>query len=139
MKVVLDTNVVVSGLFFGGQPRAVLDGWADGRLEVVITPSILDEYLRVCERLRSSHPGIDYRVILLELAARGVLVPDVDGTEPITADPDDDKFVRCAQQVGATVVSGDRHLLDVDGWNGVRVMPPARLANSLAQDDDGAT
>jgi predicted nucleic acid-binding protein len=50
VRVVLDTNVVVSGAFFGGPPRAVLDAWLDGRLHVVLTPMILDEYLRVCDR-----------------------------------------------------------------------------------------
>lgn len=104
MKVVLDTNVVVSGPFFGGQPRDVLDGWADGRLEVVITPSILEEYLQVCERLRSSYPGTDYQAVLLELVGRGVLLPDAHEGGPITADPDDDKLTRCAQLVGATVL-----------------------------------
>ena len=46
MKVILDTNVLISGIFFGGQPRAVLDGWAGGRFELLVSPSIFDEYAR---------------------------------------------------------------------------------------------
>ena len=130
MSVVLDTNVVVSALFFGGRPRAVLDAWADGRVEVVVTPSVLDEYLRVCDRLRSSYPDADYQPLLFELAAHGTLIPD-SHTGAVTADPDDHKFIWCASQAGATVVSGDRHLLDVDGWNGVQVMTPGAFLETV--------
>jgi uncharacterized protein len=131
VRVVLDTNVVVSALFFRGQPRAVLDAWADGRVEVVVTPSILDEYLRVCDRLRSSYPDADYQPLLFELAAHGTLIPDSHAGAVITADPDDDKFMWCASQAGATVVSGDRHLLHVDGWNGVQVTTPGAFLETL--------
>ncbi len=105
MRVVLDTNVVVSAAFFGGPPRTVLDAWADGRLHVIITPSIFDEYLRVCDRLRASYPKADYQAVLTELLAHGALVPDSEEDEDITADPDDDKFMRCASGAGAVVVS----------------------------------
>ena len=133
MRVVLDTNVVVSAAFFGGQPRRVLDAWAEGRLDVVITPSILNEYLRVCDRLRASYPDADYRALLFELVAHGTLLADSEPDAGITADPDDDKFMWCAARSGATVVSGDRHLLAVDGWNGVRVMTPSDFLDSLPQ------
>ena len=139
MRVVLDTNVVVSGAFFGGLPRAVLDAWLDGRLHVVTTPEILDEYLRVCDRLRASYPHTDYQPLLAQLAAQGTLVPDSEGGLEITADPDDDKFMRCAQAAGAVVVSGDRHLLEVNGWNGVRVLTPHELLASLPEEGFGAT
>jgi len=39
--------------------------------------------------------------------------------------------MRCAFKAGAVVVSGDRHLLDADGWNGVRVLTPSVLLASL--------
>jgi putative PIN family toxin of toxin-antitoxin system len=139
VRVVLDTNVVVSGAFFGGPPRAVLDAWLDGRLHVVLTPMILDEYLRVCDRLRASYPAADYQPMLTQLAAQGSLVPDSKGGEEITADPDDDKFMRCADAAGAVVVSGDRHLLEADGWNGIRVLTPNELLASLTDEGLGTT
>lgn len=131
MKVVLDTNVIVSAAFFGGPPRAVLDAWADGQIHVILTPSIFDEYLRVCDRLRASYPDADYQAVLTELLAHGTLTPDLADDEYVTADPDDDKFMRCAYEAGAVVVSGDRYLLDADGWNGVRVLTPSALMASL--------
>jgi putative PIN family toxin of toxin-antitoxin system len=126
VRVVLDTNVVVSAAFFGGPPRAVIDAWTEGRIQVVISPSIFDEYLRVCERLRASYPEADYQPLLTALLAHGMLIADsAADAKAITADPDDDKFMRCALQGGATVVSGDRHLLAADGWHGIRVLTAA--------------
>jgi uncharacterized protein len=132
VRVVLDTNVVVSAAFFGGAPRDVLGQWLEGRLHVIVSPSIFDEYLRVCDRLRDSYPEADYQAMLTALLADGTLVPDAEGNEEITKDPEDDKFMRCALGADAVVVSGDRHLLDVDGWRGVRVMTPRGLLVSLA-------
>ena len=131
MRLVLDTNVVVSAAFFGGQPRAVVDAWIDGRVQVAVSPSIFDEYLQVCQRLSERHPSTDYRPLLTAFVAHGLLIPDGPVEAPITEDPDDDKFLVCALAANATVVSGDRHLLEMDGWRGVSVLTPAHLLTRL--------
>jgi len=131
VRVVLDTNIVVSAAFFGGPPRAVIDAWTEGRVQVVVSPAIFDEYLRVCERLRESYPGTDFQPLLTALLAHGILVPDPADDEAVTEDRDDDKFMRCAHEAGATVVSGDRHLLAADGWRGTRVVTATQLLSSL--------
>lgn len=131
MKVVLDTNAIVSAAFFGGPPRTVLDAWTDGHIHVILTPSIFDEYQRARERLRASYPDADYQAVLTELLAHGTLTPDLAGDDYVTADPDDDEFMRCALQAGAVVVSGDRHLLDADGWRDVRVLTPSAPLASM--------
>jgi predicted nucleic acid-binding protein len=76
VRIVLDTNVLVSGIFFGGLPGRLLDAWADGRLELVLSPAILDEYLRVCERIAESRPALEYESILAAIAGHGILVAD---------------------------------------------------------------
>jgi len=131
VRVVLDTNVVVSAAFFGGPPRRVVDAWTSGQLQVVLSPSIFDEYLRVCSRLSATYPDTDYQPLLTAFLAHGKLIGDSIDERAVTADPDDDKFMRCALAADATVVSGDRHLLDVDGWQGVRVTKPAQLLAQL--------
>ena len=47
MKVVLDTNVFVSGVFFCGPPYDILSAWRGGRLQLVVSAEILEEYRRV--------------------------------------------------------------------------------------------
>lgn len=124
MKVILDTNVLISGIFFGGPPRAVLDAWAEGRFELLVSPLIFDEYVRTCDRLGASHQGLEYHSVLATIIGRGHLVPDAEAAGSITDDPDDDKFTLCARENAATIVSGDKHLLDMSGWEEVRVLRP---------------
>ena len=135
MNVVLDTNVLISGIFFGGQPRAVLDAWAEHRFELLITPSIFDEYVRTCDRLSASYKDLEYHSVLATIIGRGRLVPDTTASAAITSDPDDDKFMLCARDHAAVIVSGDRHLLDSSGWEGVRVMRPQDFLACLDSQD----
>ena len=139
MKVVLDTNVLISGIFFGGPPRTVLDSWAAGRFELMVSPLVVDEYVRTCDRLSTSHPDLEYQSILASLIGHGTLVPDTTDSEPITADPDDDKFMLCARGNGAIVVSGDQHLLDAAEWQGVRVVKPRDFLDFLPDESSDAT
>ena len=131
MKVVLDTNVLISGIFFGGLPRAVLDAWAAERFDLLVSPSIFDEYVRTCDRLSASYQNLEHKSILALIIGHGNLVPDTTSSEPITADPDDDKFMLCARGHEAIIVSGDQHLLNAAGWEGVRVMKPHEFLDLL--------
>jgi putative PIN family toxin of toxin-antitoxin system len=131
VKVVLDTNVVISGIFFGGVPRRVLEAWTEGRFELILTPSIFDEYLATCNRLSATHPGLEFQEVLTNIVGHGTLMPDTASAETITADPDDDKFMICAHGSGAVVVSGDEHLLDVTGWEGITVLTPRSFVDQL--------
>jgi hypothetical protein len=59
LKVVLDTNVLISGIFFTGPPRTVLEAWIDGRIDVVASLEILDEYRCVLGELSGRFPEVD--------------------------------------------------------------------------------
>jgi putative PIN family toxin of toxin-antitoxin system len=124
VKAILDTNVVISGIFFGGVPRAVLEAWAEGRFELCLTPLIFDEYVRTCDRLAETYPGLEYLEALATLIGNGTLIADPDAMAQVTADPDDDKFMAGAKSCAAVVVSGDQHMLDASGWEGVEVLKP---------------
>ena len=69
MKVVIDTNVFVSGVFFGGPPGEVLAAWRDERIEFVVSREIIEEYVRVGERLSARFPGADLEPALQLVAA----------------------------------------------------------------------
>ena len=76
MRVVLDTNVLVSGIFFGGIPGEVVDAWLNERLTAYITPLIYEEYLRTLDEIRlKARPLIerDWPVLLPELC---LMIPD---------------------------------------------------------------
>lgn len=136
MRVVLDTNVFVSAVFFGGVPGRLLEAWRDGRLQLVLTAAILDEYQRVGQILSAQYAGLDLEPILALLAVEAEMNEAPALSAPVSADPDDDKFFACASAAGAAViVSGDEHLLDHDGWRGVRVLRPRQFVNEFLTDE----
>lgn len=130
MKIVLDTNVFVSAIFFGGPPGEVLLAWDEGRIEVVLSPEILAEYQETGEELAAGHPGVDLQPILQTVAMRAEIVLPVPLGESVCVDPDDDKFLACAVACRAIcIVSGDKHLLAVSGYRGIEVLRPREFVD----------
>lgn len=126
MRVVLDTNVFVSAVFFGGIPGQLLGLWRDGELALLLTAGILTEYEAALHRLQRRYPGVDPEPIVGLLVRQGEFVEPVAQKAAICADPDDDKFLLAAVAGGCPlVISGDRHLLDASGWEGIEVLTPA--------------
>jgi len=128
MRVVLDTNVLISGLFWRGTPYRILSAWRDGRFVLAVTPEILAEYVDVARRLAENFPGVDVSRLLELLAVTAKVYEPFALPGPVCSDPADDKFLACALAAGAVVVSGDKHLLVVQGHRGVEVLTPAAFA-----------
>ena len=63
MRVILDTNVLISGIFFKGPPHNILRAWRDKRCELIVSEEIFQEYINVCERLQDKYPGIEFQKI----------------------------------------------------------------------------
>ena len=70
MRIVLDTNVFVSGIFFTGPPHQILEAWRDGKVQLLVSPSILEEYHRVAIELTSHFQHIDLKPFLDLLTVR---------------------------------------------------------------------
>jgi len=64
MRIVLDTNVLISGIYFSGPPGRILAAWRSGTLQLAVSIEILEEYLNVAERLASRYSGVEYEGIL---------------------------------------------------------------------------
>ena len=125
LKVVMDTNVFVSGVFFSGPPYQILKAWQSGEFELVVSPEILDEYRRVGEILAEERPSIDLSPILTFVVEHAKVYKPVRLKEPVCEDPDDDKFFACAlASESKIIISGDKHLLKVSGYEGIEVLKP---------------
>jgi putative PIN family toxin of toxin-antitoxin system len=136
LKVVMDTNVFVSGVFFSGPPYQILKAWQEGEFELVVSQEILDEYRRVGEILGEERPKVDLNPILNFVIEHAKVYKPAKLKGPVCEDPDDDKFFACAIASGSKViVSGDKHLLKVSGYAGVEVLRPRDFVNRyLAQE-----
>jgi len=92
VKIILDTNVFISGIFFSGPPHQILKAWRDKKIQIVISPEILDEYQRVGESLTTKYPKIEIHPFIELLIARAELISSKYFHAYICEDPDDDKF-----------------------------------------------
>jgi putative PIN family toxin of toxin-antitoxin system len=130
LKIVMDTNVFVSGVFFSGPPYQILKAWQSGEFELVVSQDIIDEYRRVGEILAEERPNVDLNPILNFVIEHAKVYKPAKLKEPVCEDPDDDKFLACALASGSSViVSGDRHLLKVSGYEGIEVLKPREFVD----------
>jgi putative PIN family toxin of toxin-antitoxin system len=123
MRIVLDTNVFVSGVFFAGPPYKILSAWGKGRVTLVYSLAIADEYRRVLDELSREFPQISGQPFLDLLARWGELVHPRPSGILVCRDPADVKFIDCLLSSKADcLVSGDRDLLEA------RVQSPVILS-----------
>ena len=125
MKVVPDTNVLISGIYCGGIPGKILEAWDARRFQLLVSTEILQEYLNVAARLADRYTGVEYESILGLIIQNAELVQPSDLPEPVSTDPDDDKSLACALAgESTTIVSGDSDLINVSGYCGIEVLTP---------------
>lgn len=125
MRVILDTNVFISGVLFGGPPFQILDSWRNGKINIVLTEEIFDEYQRVANELSKQFRQTDISTLLDLLTINAIWVEAPPLPMSVSADPDDDKFLACAlASKTRVIVSGDKHLIDVSGYRGIAVVKP---------------
>ncbi len=131
MRVILDTNVFVSGVFFTGPPYEILRAWRDGRFQMVLSSEILDEYRRVGLDLAQHYNQIDLEPFLYLIVEYAYLVDVKTLPMAVSDDPDDDKFIACALASGCQyLISGDRHLLKLNGYEGISILKPREFLDS---------
>jgi len=125
VKVVLDTNVLVSGIFYSGPPSEILRAWEQRKLRLVLTLPIFEEYKDVAVRLGVHFPAININRLMDLIIVESDLCGPVALAHPVCTDPKDDKFIAAAIAGNAgVIISGDKHLLKVSGYHGISVLTP---------------
>jgi uncharacterized protein len=131
-RLVLDTNVLISAIVFGGVPREILHLVMAGEVDCFTSIPILEELHEVLQRPKFGLSAEQAQSIIEELSNLcDVVTPSVSVRE-ITDDPDDDRILECALQAKADViVSGDAHLLALATYGGTRILSPADLLKQM--------
>ena len=111
MRIVVDTNVLVSGVFWGGTPSQVLNKWVQGEFDLVTSEPVLSEYTRVLKELgeiKDAQLAQHWEQFIF----RHALIVQPQHHFKYSRDKDDNKFLDCAVAGGAKyLVSGDTDLL----------------------------
>lgn len=134
-RVVLDTNVLVSGLLFGGGPGEILGLCKTGELRMTMSRAMLDELLRVLAypKLQLSEQEIHY-LLYAEVLPHVEIVEVSPGPSVVIADRADDMFLHCALEARANcIVSGDRHLLRLKSYRRIKILSPSEFLSRRAR------
>ena len=133
MRVVLDTNVLVSAVLTKQSPtRLILDLHATGTFQIVVSEEILAEYQKVL-----TYPHIAKRIkktaeqtkqFLHTFQKLAILVEPTEAVTVVKNDPEDNKFLACALAGKAEyLVSGDSDLLTFKIYKGIHIITPTRF------------
>jgi len=137
MKVVVDTNVIVSGLLWGGPPNRILRWVREGFLEILACEETTAEVRRVIQYKRfskrlsdlntSSNEVFSYFMNLIKFVPTPETIPHV-----IKKDRFDNIFLALAlENKGHLIISGDRHLLDLREYKDIQIVMPSEASRVI--------
>ncbi len=135
IRIVLDTNLLVSIALPGSRLLPIVSAWKEGRCRLLVSEDIFDEYLQVLSYPKFQlAPETIRRLIEYELRPYIELVQVISRVHVIIADPSDDKFLACALDGHAdALVSGDRHLLGLKEFKGIPILTGRQLLDRLVK------
>lgn len=131
MRIVVDTNVIASAVFFRERPYQLLRYIMEGQVGVVASKDIVDEYEEIVFRLKQKYPAINTRIPLQDLLVKFEIIR-VTSDIHVSRDPDDDKFISCAVDGKCLyIVSGDSDLLSIGSYDNIEILSVVDFLNRL--------
>lgn len=131
-KVVVDTNILVSSLW-GGKPSKIIELWDQGKIVLVVSQQILDEYFAVLKRFNLADEDMEELAILFSSPNKVIFVEPKSTISFIDKDPDDNKFLEAALEGNAKfVITGDKHLLKFGELENIEIVKANEFISLLA-------
>ncbi|MEA1965270.1 MAG: putative toxin-antitoxin system toxin component, PIN family [Candidatus Aerophobetes bacterium] len=135
IRVVLDTNVLVSATLFGGKPEKIMDLVEEGKIELIISKEITGELKGVLQRKFGFSQG------MAEITASNIRevskwVSPTRKVDVIKEKEADNRILECAVEGRAGyIVSGDkRHLLPLKEYKSIKILSPAQFLRRISQE-----
>ncbi|MFY9484058.1 MAG: putative toxin-antitoxin system toxin component, PIN family [Patescibacteria group bacterium] len=137
MRIVLDTNVIISAFLWGGVPENILNQAENGLVQIFTCQQQLDELSDVLGRnqFRTQLEKINLTPSEIKnafIALSSIIL--VSKIKPvIKADPDDDIILACAvESYSEYIISGDKHILNLKMHNGIEIITPANFYSLIS-------
>lgn len=127
MRLVLDTNTVISGFLWRKAPRLIIDAALDGRVTLATSSALIDELTDVITRIkffrRITEQGLTVDALIERYVTIADLIAPAQIRRVVPADADDDHVLACALAAQADlIVSGDKHLRNLKSWQGMPIV-----------------
>ena len=133
IRVIIDTNVIVSAILFGGIPGELISLCKNDCIKPLASKKIIDEYIKVLAypKFKLSEAEINY-ILYNEILPYFEIIQIKDSPVIINVDPSDDKFIHCAKagKVGV-IITGDQHLLNLKPYQKVKILTPAIFMENI--------
>jgi putative PIN family toxin of toxin-antitoxin system len=133
--VVFDINVLVSSLIVKGKPRDLWQKAKDNEFTLAYSREMLSDLANVLKRQKFKKylTSVDSRLFQNDIRKTGKLVPLKSKFKVVAEDPDDDMIIRTAYDAKANfIVSGDRHLLALEEFKGIRIVTVDQMLGVLS-------
>jgi len=131
LRIVLDTNVIISGILFGGIPRSILDMLISGRHDFFLSLPIIEEIREVLNRPKFGFDNGTALLVIEELHSLCAIVRPAKSINLIKEDPADNKILECAVEADAEIIiSGDSHLLSLFSYKRIKILSPRQFIDA---------
>ncbi len=130
-RVVIDTNVFISAIYWRGSPHKIVEMALNGRIKLIISFDILSELQEVMKnKFNESDEFIQNNLSIIMTCAE--LTSPNKKVRAVNNDPDDNKILECALSGNAEfVVSGDNHLIMLKEYNGIKILTPKEFCEFI--------
>jgi len=133
MRVVLDTNVFISGIFWEGNfCSQIIEKWKHKKFELVSSIEILDELVKTLKDFKIQMPDEmikEWRNMIIE---NSIIIEPKIKLSIVKEDPDDNKFLEAGVSGNASlIISQDKHLLKLKEYQGIRIASPEESLSLL--------
>ncbi len=132
LRVVLDTNVLVSAIISDGKPRELLKKGIANQFIIVTSDLILQELATVLRRPKFKTNEKEIRRTTLALIRSAHVIKVKSKFAAVKKDPKDDKIINTAYDGNADViVTGDSHLLNLKSFREIKITTVEKMLNAI--------
>lgn len=133
---VLDTGVLVAGVFWRHEPHQCVQAWLRGWVTMAVSEPVFSEYERVLFEVKAEQGfGLDLEPWLEAVRSTACWVVPTALAEPVCRDPKDDMLIETALAAGArTIIARDSDLTVLEKPFGIRVLTPRQWLATLARE-----
>lgn len=134
-RVILDTNILVSALVFGGKPEQILKSALENKIQVIISPILLAEFTDIIHKKfpLSTH---DFQLLEVEISDLFEVINPSNTINVLSDDPDN-RVLEAAVEGGCQyIISGDKGLLKLKTYEGINILTADEFLTTI---DDSLT
>ena len=132
IRIVLDTNILVSAIIRNGNPRKLFQLGIDGKYQILISKEVLDELSDVLQRPKFKMTREDIIHIVSTLLETAQIVRLTSNFKVISKDPDDNIIINTAHDGNANyIVSGDKDIRDLKNFQKIKIVSVAEMLKIL--------